>query len=129
MPETQFQKEKPKMQYMLLIYVDPASYAGTTEEQIQAEMAQYFALGPEMRERGIYVAGDGLQGVETATTVRVRDGKRLLTDGPFAETKEHLGGFYIVDAKDLDEAIEFAAKIPDVVRGSIEVRPIAVYNQ
>lgn len=117
------------MQYMLLIYVDPASYAGMTEEQMQTEMAQYFALGPEMRERGAYIASDGLQGVETATTVRVRNGKTLLTDGPFAETKEHLGGFYIVDAKDLDEAIEFAGKIPDVVRGSIEVRPIAVYNQ
>ena len=117
------------MQYMLLIYVDPASYAGVTEEQMQAEMAQYFAIGPEMRERGAYVAGDGLQGVDTATTVRVRDGKTVLTDGPFAETKEHLGGFYIVEAKDLDEAIEWAAKIPDVVRGSIEVRPIAVYNE
>lgn len=117
------------MQYMLLIYVDPASYAGMTEEQVQAEMTQYFAIGPEMRERGVYVAGDGLQGVETATTVRVRDGKTMLTDGPFAETKEHLGGFYIVDAKDLDEAIEFALKIPDVVRGSVEVRPIAVYNE
>jgi hypothetical protein len=117
------------MQYMLLIYVDPASYAGVTEEQMQAEMAQYFTIGPEMRERGVYVAGDALQGIDTATTVRVRDGQTLLTDGPFAETKEHLGGFYIVDAKDLDEAIEFAKKIPDVVRGSIEVRPIAVYNE
>ncbi|MEZ4515437.1 MAG: YciI family protein [Chloroflexota bacterium] len=117
------------MQYMLLIYADPATYADVTEEQMQAEMARYFALGPEMRERGVYVAGEGLQGVETATTVRVRDGKTLLTDGPFAETKEHLGGFYIVDAKDLDEAIEFAAKIPDVVRGSVEVRPVAVYTE
>lgn len=116
------------MQYILLIYVDPATYEGVSEAQIQAEMERYFALAPEMRERGIYVAGDGLQGVETATTVRVRDGKTVLTDGPFAETKEHLGGYYIIDAKDLDEAIEFAAKIPDVIRGSVEVRPIADYS-
>lgn len=116
------------MQYMLLIYVDPATYAGVTEEQQQAEMGQYFALGPQMRERSAYVSGDALQGIDTATTVRVRDGKTMLTDGPFAETKEHLGGFYIVEAQDLDEAVEWATKIPDVVRGSIEVRPIAVYN-
>lgn len=118
------------MKYMILIYVDPATYAGVSEEQFQAEMAQYFALSPEAKARGIGVdSGEGLKGIETATTVRVRDGKTVLTDGPFAETKEHLGGFYLIDVKSLDEAIDFATRVPDVVRGSIEVRPIMDYQQ
>ena len=83
------------MQYMLLIYVDPVTYAGVTDKQNQAEMAEYFALGPSLRERGITMSGEGLQPITTATTVRVRDGQALITDGPFAETKEHLGGFYL----------------------------------
>ncbi|MBP6787196.1 MAG: YciI family protein [Candidatus Promineofilum sp.] len=116
------------MQYMLLIYVDPATYAGVTDEQNQAEMAEYFAFGPSLRERGIEVSGEGLQPITTATTVRVRDGQALITDGPFAETKEHLGGFYLVDVPDLDAAIELAQRIPDVRRGSVEIRPVAVYS-
>lgn len=116
------------MQYMLLIYVDPQTYAGVTEEQNQAEMAEYYALGPSLRERGITVSGEGLQPVETATTVRVRDGRTLTTDGPFAETKEHLGGFYLIDVANLDEAIEVATRIPDVRRGSVEIRPVMVYS-
>ena len=116
------------MQYMLLIYVDPATYAGVTEEQNQAEMAEYFALGPSLRERGIEISGEGLQPVTTATTVRVRDGQALITDGPFAETKEHLGGFYLVDVPDLDAAIEVAQRIPDVRRGSVEIRPVVVFG-
>jgi hypothetical protein len=116
------------MQYMLLIYVDPATYAGVTDEQNQAEMAEYFALGPSLRERGITMSGEGLQPITTATTVRVRDGQALITDGPFAETKEHLGGFYLVDVPDLDAAIEIAQRIPDVRRGSVEIRPVAVYS-
>jgi len=116
------------MQYMLLIYVDPATYAGVTEEQLQGEMAEYFAFGPSLRERGIEVSGEGLQSITTATTVRVRDGQALITDGPFAETKEHLGGFYLVDVPDLDAAIEIAQRIPDVRRGSVEIRPVAVYS-
>lgn len=118
------------MKYMILIYVDPSTYASVSEEQSQVEMAQYFALGPEARSRGIGVdSGDALQGIETATTVRVRDGKTVLTDGPFAETKEHLGGFYIVDVQNLDEAIDFASRVPDAVRGSIEVRPLQIFEQ
>jgi hypothetical protein len=74
------------------------------------------------------VAAEALQPVETATTLRVRDGRRLTTDGPFAETKEHLGGFYLVDAADLDEAIEFAAHIPDARSGSIEIRPVVDFG-
>ncbi|HOU41296.1 MAG TPA: YciI family protein [Promineifilum sp.] len=116
------------MQYMLLIYVDPQTYAGVTEEQLQTEMAEYYAFGPSLRERGIEVSGEGLQGIETATTLRVRDGQALITDGPFAETKEHLGGFYLIDVANLDEAIEVARRIPDVRRGSVEIRPVMVYN-
>ena len=116
------------MQYMLLIYVDPATYAGMTEEQGQAEMAEYFAFGPSLRERGFTVSGEALQPIETATTVRVRDGQALITDGPFAETKEHLGGFYLVDVANLDEAIEIAKRIPDVRRGSVEIRPVMAYS-
>ncbi len=116
------------MQYMLLIYVDPQTYAGMTDEESQAEMAEYYAFGPSLRERGIEVSGEGLQGVETATTVRVRDGKTLVTDGPFAETKEHLGGFYLVDVANLDEAIEVAKRIPDIRRGSVEIRPVMVFG-
>ncbi len=116
------------MKYMILIYVDPASYAGVSEAQQQAEMGEYYALGPSFRERGYEVTGDGLQPVETATTVRRRDGQYLITDGPFAETKEHLGGYYLIDCKNLDEALEFARAVPDVRHGSVEVRPVMDYG-
>jgi len=116
------------MQYMLLIYVDPATYEGVTEAENEAEMAEYFALGPSLRERGIQISGEALQPVTTATTVRVRGGKTLTTDGPFAETKEHLGGFYLVDVPNLDEAIEVAKRIPDVRRGSVEIRPVVDFS-
>lgn len=116
------------MRYAILIYVDPATYAGVSEAEQQAEMGEYYALGPSFRERGWDVSGEALQPIDTATTVRQRDGKFLVTDGPFAETKEHLGGFYLVDCANLDEALEFARSIPDVRRGSIEVRPVAVYD-
>jgi hypothetical protein len=82
-----------------------------------------------MQGKGIFVAGDGLYPTATATTVRVRDGERSVTDGPFAETKEQLGGFYVLDVKDLDEAIEWAAKIPGAQFGSIEIRPVLVYDE
>jgi len=116
------------MRYLLMIYVDPATYSDQTEEQGQAEMAEYFAFSNMLRESGSYVAAEALQPVETATTVRLRDGRRLTTDGPFAETKEHLGGFYLVEAADLDQAIEYAAGIPDVRRGSIEIRPVVDFG-
>ena len=116
------------MRYLILIYVDPATYASVSEAEQQAEMAEYYALGPSFRERGWDVSGEALQAIDTATTVRQRDGKFLVTDGPFAETKEHLGGYYLVDCANLDEALEFARSVPDVRRGSIEVRPVAVYD-
>jgi hypothetical protein len=114
------------MRYMLLIYGDEASSETMTEEDGNQMMREYFTYTQGLVERKEMVAGDPLQGSATATTVRVKDGSTLTTDGPFAETKEQLGGYYIVDVPDLDRAIELAAMIPGVARGlgSIEVRPI-----
>ena len=116
------------MQYMLLIY--SAENAGPAPQTPEfGEMMQgYGAFTQEIREKGIMKGGDPLQPVATATTVRVRNGAAEATDGPFAETKEQLGGFYILDCADLDEAIEYAAKIPSAKHGSIEVRPIMVFG-
>jgi len=112
------------MKYALLIYASEQDWASQSEEQAQAVNQEYMAFTKDIIDRGLMKGGEALQGTATATTVRVRDGETLTTDGPFAETKEQLGGFYLVDCKDLDEAIELAARIPDVRRGSIEVRPV-----
>ena len=114
------------MQYMLLIYraektMNPAEMGPLTQE--------YMNFTQDIVKAGKFKAGDPLEPVSTATTVRVRDGKTLTTDGPFAETKEQLGGYYIVEAKDLDEAVAIAARIPDARNGSIEVRPIRDFNR
>lgn len=114
------------MQYVLLIYGN--ENRPMTEAEQQQEMADYFAFSNETRERKLYVSGEALHLTSSATTVRVRDGKTLTTDGPFAETKEQLGGFYILDCKDLDEAIEMAAKIPGAKDGSVEIRPLVVFS-
>lgn len=111
------------MQYLLLIYENEARFAKGYDP---AELGEYQALGKEFA-RSI-VAGKALQNTGTATTVRVRNGKRLTTDGPFAETKEQLGGFYLIDARDLDEAIAIAGKIPAARHGSVEVRPIMKFE-
>ena len=89
----------------------------------------YGELTQEMDQKGVLVAGEALYPTQTATTVRVRDGERAVTDGPFAETKEQLGGFYVLECKDLDDAIEWAAKIPGAQFGSIEVRPVMVFDE
>lgn len=112
------------MQYMLLIYGDGSGEGELDEQALQAMYAEYGALSKDLRDSGRYVAGDELQPVSTATTVRVRDGETLVTDGPFAETKETLGGYYLVDCESLDEALEVAARIPSARRGSVEVRPV-----
>ena len=112
------------MRYLCLIYDDEKKVATMPERESNAFMGEYFAFTDGIKQSGHYLAGEALQPVETATTVRVRNGKVGTTDGPFAETKEQLGGFYVVEAKDLDEAIEIAARIPDVRGGSIEVRPV-----
>ena len=111
------------MQYALLIYTEEPS-EDAPADVMAAEFAEYEKFTNHVRERGAMLAGEALQPVATATTVRVVNGKTLTTDGPFAETKETLGGFYLVEAADLDEAIGFAAMIPGARHGSIEVRPI-----
>jgi hypothetical protein len=112
------------MRYALLIYANEQDWASQTEEQSQAVNQEYMAFTKDIIDRGLMKGGEALQSTATATTVRVREGETLTTDGPFAETKDQLGGFYLVDCKDLDEAIEVAARIPDVRRGSIEIRPV-----
>jgi len=112
------------MRYMFLIYGTPGSGPAYGTPEFDAEMQQWFSYTQALADEGVLVAGDPLQGIETATTVRARDGKVLTTDGPFAETKEHLGGYYLVDVKDLDAALAWAAKVPNVGYGSIEVRPV-----
>jgi hypothetical protein len=116
------------MRYVALIYGNEAAGAKMTHEEQTAEMAAYNAFGEEAGARGVLAGGDALHPTSSATTVRVRDGKTLTTDGPFAETKEQLGGFYLLKCKDLDEAIEIAAKIPGAKTGSIEVRPIMEWD-
>ena len=111
------------MQYLVLIYSEESTEAPDME-QIGAVMEEYNAYSAMLRDKGHYVAGEALQPTATATTVRIRDGKTLTTDGPFAETKEALGGFYLVEAKDLDEALALGAACPGAKWGSIEVRPI-----
>ena len=117
------------MQYLCLIYEDESYMMSRSEEEQQEIMSGYWAFTTEVKENGQHVAGEALLPTETATTVRVRDGNRVTTDGPFAETKEQLGGFYLLECKDLDEAIELASKIPSAKYGSIEVRPIMVFDQ
>ncbi len=117
------------MQYMFLIYGDTSVENALTPEQQQAEMAEYFAFNQFTQERGVFVSADALHPVQTATTVRVRSGKTLSTDGPFAETKEVLGGYYILNCKDLNEAIEMAARIPGARSGSVEIRPVVDFSQ
>jgi len=108
------------MKYVALIYADPNGWDAVPEDEQQRIMERYMALSREPAA----VGGDQLQDSDTATTVRVRDGETLTTDGPFAETKEQLGGYYIVDCGSLDEAIEFAARIPAAQHGAVEVRPL-----
>lgn len=112
------------MQYLLLIYDNEASWTQRSEAENGKMMAEYQVFTESIAKAGHYKAGEALQPTSTATTVRVRNGKTLTTDGPFAETREQLGGFYLVEAKDLDEALALAARIPSARDGSIEVRPI-----
>src|SRR5258708_26972149 len=109
-------------QYMLLIY-GPAE-GGPSPEEMAAQMPKWNAYTEGLRSSGLFVAGDALHQVDTATTVRVRDGDTQITDGPFAETKEHLGGYYVIDVPDLDTALEHAGRMPNIEYGSVEVRPV-----
>jgi hypothetical protein len=115
------------MKYLMLIYTDEVADAKASPEQMKAMHGAYYAFTNDVQEKKVFVGGNALQPTSTATTVRLRDGKMTTTDGPFAETKEQLGGYYLLDCKDLDEAIEYAAKIPGAAVGSIEIRPIMVF--
>ena len=115
------------MKYMLLIYGDETAMAKLNEAARAALFRDYGQFSEGIRKSGNFLAGAPLRPTPTATTVRVREGKRLVTDGPFAETREQLGGYYLVEAKDLDEAIAIAARIPGARTGSIEFRPVLEY--
>lgn len=117
------------MQYLLLIYQNEANDAKRTEAEANARSAEYGVFTQSIIQSGNFKGGDRLHPSSMATTVRVRDGKTLTTDGPFAETHEQLGGYYIVEAKDIDAAMAIAARIPGARVGSIEVRPIWVYDK
>jgi hypothetical protein len=112
------------MQYMLLIYDDEKKWADMPQEESGKLFGEYMQFTRDIKASGHYRAGDALQPIQTATTVRVRGGKTSKTDGPFAETREQLGGYYLIEAKDLDEAAAIAARIPSAKIGSIEVRPV-----
>ena len=116
------------MQYLLMIYTNEAEYGKMDAATGQKMMEEYGTFTQSIVQNGNFKAGDRLQPTTTATTVRVRDGKTLTTDGPFAETREQFGGYYLIEAKDLDAALAIAARIPGARMGSIEVRPIWVYN-
>lgn len=113
------------MQYMLLIYSEKSDAQPSPEEQ-KAVMGAYFAFNDELQKAGAFIAGDALQPTETATTVRVRSEKALVTDGPFAETTEALGGYYLIECGNLEEAVEWGKKCPGSHHGSVEVRPVMV---
>ena len=117
------------MQYMLLIYDDEKLWARLPPPEVEKVMGEYFAYTDALKKAGVYVAGDALKPTDTATTVRVRDGKTLQTDGPFAETKEQLGGYYLVDVPDLDTAVRWSARIPSARYGSVEVRPVMKFDK
>ena len=109
------------MKYMLLVYLDEQAMSESEREHCYVESAQ---LAQQIKSSGQYLAASPLHPTSTATSIRVRDGKRLVTDGPFAETREQLGGYYLIDAKDLDDAIGIAARIPVVRLGTVEIRPV-----
>jgi hypothetical protein len=117
------------MKYLCLIYENEKNWETVPPADGEAIMNEYFAFSEGIRRSGQYVAAEALQPTATATTVKVRNGKVSTTDGPFAETKEQLGGFYLIEAKDLNEAIQIAAKIPSARHGAIEVRPVVDFSK
>jgi len=117
------------MQYAMLIYSDEAKEPKPCTKEFDDYMGAYFAFSDEVKKNGMFQFGNALEGVAAATTVKVRDGQTTTSDGPFAETKEQLGGLYVLECKDLDEAIEYAKRIPTAKHGSIEIRPILNFDQ
>jgi hypothetical protein len=116
------------MKFLLTIYGEESGWGDASPEEIGQVMAAYEAFGRAAAEAGVLVGGEGLQPTSTATTVRVRDNETLTTDGPFAETREQLGGYYLLDCSDLDDAIGWAARVPGAQNASVEVRPVMNYE-
>ncbi len=116
------------MKYMILIYSDPAREPKFGTPEFDSMMADYFKANDQMVSDGVIRGGDGLQGIETATSLRINNDKVETMDGPFAETREYLGGYYMVEVPDLDKALEYAALIPTAKFGTVEVRPVMDYN-
>jgi hypothetical protein len=116
------------MQYVLLIYGAEESWDTLSEDEQKAIYDEYTAFSRDLRDEGKLLGGEELKPTATATTVRLRDGEQLVTDGPFAETREALGGFYLIDAASIEEAIEWAARIPTARTGAVEVRPVMVHG-
>jgi hypothetical protein len=116
------------MKFLLTIYGEESGWGDASPEEIGQVMAAYEAFGRAAAEAGVLVGGEGLQPTSTATTVRVRDNETLTTDGPFAETREQLGGYYLLECSDLDDAIGWATRIPGAQNGSVEVRPVMDYE-
>ena len=117
------------MKYLCLIYDDEAKLEAMPKEESDAFMGEYFSFTEDIRRSGHYVSGEALHPVAAATTIRMRNGKLGTTDGPFAETHEQLGGFYLIEARDLNEAIQVASRIPSVRTGSIEIRPVVNFEE
>jgi hypothetical protein len=117
-------RRRTTMEYLALIYADENGRESVSEEDMKKMYAAYTAFGEEAQKRGAMRGGNELQPTATATTVRVRNGETMVTDGPFAETKETLGGYYLLECDSLDDAVDLAAKIPGAQHGSIEVRPV-----
>jgi hypothetical protein len=116
------------MKFLAIIYNDESLYADAKPEDIAASFQAHGELMDAAGKAGVYLGGEGLQPAATGTTLRVRDGERMLTDGPYAETKEQLGGYYLFDCKDLDEALNWAERIPEAKTGAVEVRPVMDYE-
>jgi hypothetical protein len=116
------------MQYMLLIYNDPTKEPAYGTPDFQKMMAGFFTANERMKSDGVLRGGEGLKGIETATSLRIKSGKVETMDGPFAETREHLGGYYVIEVPDLDAALKYAALLPSAHFGTIEVRPLMDYN-
>ena len=117
------------MKYLCLIYYEEKKLAAMPKSEGDSFMGEYFTFTEGIQKSGHMIAGEALQPISSATTVRIRNGKMSTTDGPFAETKEQLGGFYLINAKDLNDAIQVASKIPSARIGSIEVRPVQEFDQ
>ena len=116
------------MHYLLVIFNDPSELATMPPDDQKRITAEYVALTDDLRKTGVYLGANALEPVTTATTIRLRGGKRLVTDGPFAESKEHLIGYYLIEATDLDQAIDVAARIPAARTGAVEVRPVRRFD-